>query len=60
MSRIFRATRRTVAAVAVLAGAAIGANAQSITMATGQQGGSWYPVGGASRQLSNASFRMSA
>lgn len=51
MSQSFKTVCRTAIAAAVLAGAAFGANAQSITMATGQQGGSWYPVGGAIKAI---------
>lgn len=51
MSQIFKAMCRTAAAATVLAGTAIGAHAQTITMATGQQGGSWYPVGGAIKAI---------
>ena len=37
----------TLAAAALLAGAAVGAQAQQVRLMTGPQGGSWYPLGGA-------------
>lgn len=51
MSQIIKSLRGAAVAAIALAGTAIGANAQAITMATGQQGGSWYPVGGAIKAI---------
>lgn len=45
------AIRRAATALAVVAGSALGAQAEEFVMATGQQGGSWYPVGGAIKAI---------
>ena len=47
MSMIYKVIRQTTAATVLLAATGVAAQAQNLVMATGQQGGSWYPVGGA-------------
>ena len=44
---MLKSLRRTAAATILFTVAGVAAHAQSFVMATGQQGGSWYPVGGA-------------
>lgn len=51
MSQIFKAIRRTTATTILLAVTGVAAQAQDFVMATGQQGGSWYPVGGAIKAI---------
>lgn len=51
MSPIFKAIRHTTAATILFAAAGGAAQAESFVMATGQQGGSWYPVGGAIKAI---------
>lgn len=51
MSAYKKTIRHTAAATIVMAATALGANAQEFVMATGQQGGSWYPVGGAIKAI---------
>ncbi len=51
MSLLNKAIRQTTAATILLAATGFGAQAQSFVMATGQQGGSWYPVGGAIKAI---------
>ena len=51
MSLIFKAIRHTTAATILIAASGFAAQAQSFVMATGQQGGSWYPVGGAIKAI---------
>ena len=51
MSPFFKSIRRTTAATILFAVAGAAAHAQSFVMATGQQGGSWYPVGGAIKAI---------
>ena len=52
MSPMLKSLRRTAAATILFTVAGVAAHAQSFVMATGQQGGSWYPVGGAIKALS--------
>ena len=47
MSAYKKIIRRTTAATILMTATAFGAHAEELVMATGQQGGSWYPVGGA-------------
>ncbi len=51
MSLLKKAIRQTTAATILFAATGIAAHAQSFVMATGQQGGSWYPVGGAIKAI---------
>ncbi len=51
MSKLTKAFRQTTAATILFAATSVAAHAQSFTMATGQQGGSWYPVGGAIKAI---------
>ncbi|MET4102564.1 TRAP transporter TAXI family solute receptor [Roseovarius sp. MBR-78] len=51
MSLLNKAIRQTTAATILFAATGIAAQAQSFVMATGQQGGSWYPVGGAIKAI---------
>lgn len=51
MSLLTRAIRQTTAATILFAATGIAAQAESFVMATGQQGGSWYPVGGAIKAI---------
>lgn len=51
MSTLTKAIRRTTAATIIIATTGVAAHAQDFTMATGQQGGSWYPVGGAIKAI---------
>jgi uncharacterized protein len=46
MSLLNKAIRQATAATILFAATGFAAQAQSFVMATGQQGGSWYPVGG--------------
>jgi hypothetical protein len=47
MSLLYKAVRQTAAVTILFAATSVAAQAESLVMATGQQGGSWYPVGGA-------------
>ena len=51
MSPMMKSLRRTAAATILFTVAGVAAHAQSFVMATGQQGGSWYPVGGAIKAI---------
>ncbi len=51
MSLIFKTIRQTAAATILFTATGMAAQAQDIVMATGQQGGSWYPVGGAIKAI---------
>lgn len=51
MSLVSKAVRRTTAATLMFAAAGVAAQAEEFVMATGQQGGSWYPVGGAIKAI---------
>jgi|TARA_R110002072_G_scaffold159872_6_gene310935 hypothetical protein len=56
MSLLYKAIRQTTVATILLAATGIAAQAESVisgsfVMATGQQGGSWYPVGGAIKAI---------
>lgn len=51
MSLLTRAIRQTTAATILFAATGIAAQAESFVMATGSQGGSWYPVGGAIKAI---------
>lgn len=51
MSMFTKAVRRTTAATLMFAAAGVAAQAEEFVMATGQQGGSWYPVGGAIKAI---------
>jgi TRAP transporter TAXI family solute receptor len=51
MSLLYKTIRQTTAATIILAATGIAAQAESFVMATGQQGGSWYPVGGAIKAI---------
>lgn len=51
MSLLKRAIRQTTAATILVAATGIAAQAESFVMATGSQGGSWYPVGGAIKAI---------
>ncbi|ASM74777.1 MULTISPECIES: TAXI family TRAP transporter solute-binding subunit [Roseobacteraceae] len=46
-----KAVRHTTAATLIFAAAGFAAQAEEFVMATGQQGGSWYPVGGAIKAI---------
>lgn len=46
MTKLFKTVRGTALAATAVLMAAGAVHAQAITMATGQQGGSWFPVGG--------------
>ncbi|KZZ23636.1 C4-dicarboxylate ABC transporter substrate-binding protein, partial [Sulfitobacter sp. HI0082] len=48
---MLKSLRRTAAATILFTVAGVAAHAQSFVMATGQQGGSWYPVGGAIKAI---------
>lgn len=51
MSLLTKAIRQTTAATILFAATGIAAQAESFVMATGSQGGSWYPVGGAIKAI---------
>ena len=51
MSLIFKSIRQTAAATLLFTATGMAAQAQDRVMATGQQGGSWYPVGGAIKAI---------
>ncbi len=51
MSPMMKSLRRTAAATILFTVAGVAAHAQSFVMATGQQGGAWYPVGGAIKAI---------
>ena len=51
MSKFSKTVRRTTAATLMFAAAGVAAQAEEFVMATGQQGGSWYPVGGAIKAI---------
>lgn len=51
MSEVKTAIFAAAAAAAIVAGAVSGAQAGEFVMATGQQGGSWFPVGGAIKAI---------
>ncbi|PJE38019.1 C4-dicarboxylate ABC transporter substrate-binding protein [Pseudooceanicola lipolyticus] len=48
---MFKTIRQTAAATILFTATGMAAQAQDIVMATGQQGGSWYPVGGAIKAI---------
>lgn len=51
MSLLKRAIRQTTAATILFAATGVAAQAESFVMATGSQGGSWFPVGGAIKAI---------
>ncbi|MCA0920844.1 TAXI family TRAP transporter solute-binding subunit [Pseudooceanicola nanhaiensis] len=51
MSQVLKAARGAVAVAAIVASGAVAAQANEFVMATGQQGGSWFPVGGAIKAI---------
>ncbi|HBM60044.1 MAG TPA: C4-dicarboxylate ABC transporter substrate-binding protein [Citreicella sp.] len=51
MSEIFKVARGAAMSALILAAGTVGASAADFVMATGQQGGSWYPVGGAIKAI---------
>lgn len=56
MSLLKKTIRQTAAATILVAATGFAAHAESFVMATGQQGGTWYPVGGAIKAIVEREF----